>query len=469
MPQVASQTRQNLLDRLEDLQVISASEQARVRKLAAREGMTVVRAILKLGLVEERKILRIAAQALGLDFVEAVDSNLVDEKRLGTLTQDYCKARFAFPARSLEGESSLVLSDPTDHELIAELSFFLDAEPEIAVATQRDIHAALVKINSGEKADGTVDVEQTFTQDEEFLRQESMDGPAIRFVAGLLQEAVHRKASDIHVESTASGLHFRYRVAGLLEPETAEQNLSPSSVLARIKVLAGLNVSERRLPQDGRITNTVAGRKIDFRVSTIPTSFGESIVLRVLDPNALALGWDKLGFEPKMTKQIIQTIERPSGLFLVTGPTGSGKTTTLYTALSHLADEKVKIVTVEDPVEYVLPGVQQVQVNEHIGMTFSKALRSFLRQDPNIIMVGEIRDEETAEIACRAALVGRLVLSTLHTRSPQGAYARLQDLGIPKYLVDDVLIGVLGQELRIGETGKREMVATTFFPGEGTG
>ena len=298
------------------------------------------------------------------------------------------------------------------------------------------------------------------------MRQGEADGPVIRFVSEVFDEAVSSGASDIHFEAQEGGLRIRLRKQGILKIHPIDRSLNTTSVLARVKVMASMNVSERRLPQDGRITSNIAGRKVDFRISSVPTSFGESIVARVLDPKALRLGWEKLGFNSETAKKITDIIEQPSGLFLVTGPTGSGKTTTLYTALAHLNQEGRKIITVEDPIEYNLPGLEQVQVHDEIGMTFARALRSFLRQDPNIIMIGEIRDEETAEIACRAALVGRMVLSTLHTNSPEGAETRLMDLGVPQYIVKDVLRGVLGQRLEVISEDERKLFAS-FAHAEG--
>jgi general secretion pathway protein E len=279
------------------------------------------------------------------------------------------------------------------------------------------------------------------------LRRAETDGPVIRFVQEKLTDAVLQGASDVHVECTEDGYAVRFRLNGVLVPQRVDGALDALAVIARLKVMAGVNVAERRLPQDGRLETTIAGRKIDFRFSSLPTHFGESIVARVLDPKALRLGWDRLGFEAEVIARIKAILDRPSGLFLVTGPTGSGKTTTLYTAVGHLNQPKRKIVTVEDPVEYNLRGVQQVQVHEEIGLTFARVLRGVLRHDPNVILIGEIRDAETAEIAVRAAQVGRLVLSTLHTNSAAGALNRLVDLGVPEFLVRDVLRGVLGQEL----------------------
>lgn len=232
-------------------------------------------------------------------------------------------------------------------------------------------------------------------------------------------------------------------------PQRVDPLISPATIMARLKVMADVNVAERRLPQDGRMEAMIAGRKIDFRFSSLPTQWGESIVCRVLDPKALRLGWDRLGFPAEIISKVQTILNRPSGLFLVSGPTGSGKTTTLYTAISYLNSTGRKIITVEDPVEYNLPGVQQVQVHEEIGLTFPRVLRGILRHDSNVILIGEIRDEETAEIAVRAAQVGRLVMSNLHTNSIAGAVTRLVDLRVPEFLVRDVLQGVLGQELLV--------------------
>ncbi|WP_420393375.1 GspE/PulE family protein [Acuticoccus sp.] len=247
------------------------------------------------------------------------------------------------------------------------------------------------------------------------------DGPVIKFVADRLNDAIAHGASDVHVSSDASGLSIRFRMNGVLLAQDRANAVSADAVIARLKVLSGMNVAERRRPQDGRMTVVVGGRVIDFRMSSVPTQHGESIVCRVLDPKAVRLGWDALGFDIDTQAAVRAIIEQPNGLFLATGPTGSGKTTTLTTALVHLNNGRRKIVTVEDPVEYQIAGIDQIQVQEEIGLTFASVLRSILRQDPNVIMVGEIRDGETAQIACRAALVGRLVLSTLHTSSPSTA------------------------------------------------
>ncbi|WP_052272502.1 GspE/PulE family protein [Leisingera sp. ANG-M7] len=441
-----------LANRLKVKNILSEMEVERGRSMAENGGISLDRALLRLGLLEERLLLPELAGALNLPFSLSEDGFELDEAILEELTPEYCNGNVLAPVYDGRGVSRILLSDPANAGLRSELAFHLENRPEFAVAPTRVIRLLL---SSAEVADKTeIETPDEVRQaDRERVRQEEADGPVIRFVSEVFNEAVALGASDIHFESQEDGLRIRFRIHGLLRAQSVNRSLNPGSILARVKVMAAMNVSERRLPQDGRITANMAGRKVDFRVSSVPTSFGESIVCRVLDPKALRMGWDQLGFSAEITSHIIRVIEQPSGLFLVTGPTGSGKTTTLYTALSHLNTDDRKILTVEDPVEYNLSGIEQVQVHEEIGMTFAKALRSFLRQDPNVIMIGEIRDQETAEIACRAALVGRMVLSTLHTNSPQGAVTRLVDLGVPEYIVRDVLRGVLGQRLEVSSSG----------------
>jgi general secretion pathway protein E len=340
------------------------------------------------------------------------------------------------------------MSDPADAQLAAELRFFLEGSFSFIGASASTIRQILS--NAAPDAQRTEAVAIAVrSNDEDRLRRAQTEGPVIRYVQDLLSDAVSMGASDIHIESKESGLTVRYRVNGILHERPFDPLIMAESVIARLKVMAGVNVAERRLPQDGRIDSVINGRNIDFRFSSLPTQWGESIVCRILDPKALRLGWDKLGLPAQTAKQFQDLLQLPSGLILVTGPTGSGKTTTLYTAISALNSPKRKIITVEDPVEYSLTGIQQIQIHEEIGLTFPRVLRSILRHDPNIILVGEIRDIETAEIAIRAAQVGRLVLSTLHTNSARGAMNRLTDLGVPSYLIKDVLRGVLAQELSI--------------------
>lgn len=436
----------SLSDMLLHAGAATADGLARAQALAARDGGRIDRILLKLGLVEEDALLAVICashEIRRLIFAQAE----ADAMTIRALSPDYLLTRMVVPVKGQGQGIVLAMADPLDLSTTREIGFIVDQPVTIIAATSAEVRALLTRAARRETNDET-GIAQT-DRDSEDLRRAGVDGPVIRFVQDFLSDAVLSQASDIHIEESEGELRLRYRLQGVLVPQPVPPQLKPASVVARLKVMAGLNVSERRLPQDGRLQAIIAGRRVDFRFSSLPTHAGESIVARVLDPKSLRLGWGQLGFEPDTVNWIKQILERPSGLFLVTGPTGSGKTTTLYTALAHLNTPSRKIVTVEDPVEYHLLGMQQIQVQEEVGLSFATVLRSVLRHDPNVIMVGEIRDSETAEIAVRAAQVGRLVLSTLHTNSAAGAVNRLIDLGVPDFLLRDVLHGVLGQELRM--------------------
>lgn len=438
----------SLNQRIHDLLLKAATAEAidleRALRLATHENARLERVLARLGIVDERALLPVLAAALDLEFVADPTDAPLDEALVAELSRTFLSVRLVAPVRTRDGSVIFLSADPGDPDLARELTFHLGRAVTIAAATTSTIRTLLTPPDPAAVAEVQA---VRFVRDQEVLRATEADGPVIRYVQERLAEAVQEGASDAHFESTEDGLNIRYRLNGTLVPQRADPRISPASIIARLKVMADLNVAERRLPQDGRFTAMIAGRTVDFRFSSLPTHWGESIVCRVLDPRALRLGWDQLGFPSEMVGRVREIVERPSGLFLVTGPTGSGKTTTLYTVLAHLNTAGRKIVTVEDPVEYNLPGVQQVQVNEAIGLSFARVLRGILRHDPNVILVGEIRDQETAEIACRAAQVGRIVLSTLHTNSAAGAITRLTDLGVPEFIVRDVLHGVLSQQL----------------------
>lgn len=281
----------------------------------------------------------------------------------------------------------------------------------------------------------------------EDLLEQADDAPIIRLINAILTEAVHESASDIHVETFEKRLVIRFRVDGVLREVLQPKRALASLLISRIKVMAKLDIAEKRLPQDGRIALKVAGREVDIRVSTLPSSYGERVVMRLLDKQAGRLNLTHLGMRPKDLEQLRSMIARPHGIILVTGPTGSGKSTTLYAALEHLNSAERNIMTVEDPIEYTLPGIGQTQVNTKVNMTFARGLRAILRQDPDVVMIGEIRDVETVEIAVQASLTGHLVLSTLHTNSAVGAVTRLQDMGVEPFLLSSSLVGVLAQRL----------------------
>src|SRR5690554_6075630 len=283
--------------------------------------------------------------------------------------------------------------------------------------------------------------------DVEHLRDLASEAPVIRLVNLVIQRAVEQRASDIHIEPFENRLKVRYRIDGVLHEVESPPAASTAAVISRVKIMAKLNIAERRLPQDGRIMVRVQGKELDLRVSTVPTAHGESVVMRLLDREAVVLDFQRLGFTDEFLPRFRWVLEQPQGILLVTGPTGSGKTTTLYTALSQLNTPDVKIITVEDPVEYQIEGINQIQARPQIGLDFAGALRSIVRQDPDIIMIGEMRDLETARIAIQSALTGHLVLSTLHTNNAAGGITRMLDMGVEDYLLTSTVNGILAQRL----------------------
>ncbi len=342
------------------------------------------------------------------------------------------------------GQWKLAFADPRNDDLIRTVEYYLGAGIDLCVASRRTISDALGRLSPDtdiQRGDYSVE------EDIERLVASANDGPVVALVQDLIARAVDTGASDIHIEALDTHAQIRYRTDGQLRRDRTISASERRAVVSRLKLMADLNISELRHPQDGRIRLAVRGRNIDLRLSTLPTQYGESAVLRVLDQSRLNLTWGALGFPPDKITALERLIRAPHGIILVTGPTGSGKTTTLYTALSQLDAEALKIITIEDPVEYSLPGINQVQVEPQIDMSFASALRAVLRQDPDVVLVGEIRDQETAEHAVRAALMGRLVFSTVHTNSAIGAITRLRDLGVPSFLLGSTLRAILSQRL----------------------
>jgi general secretion pathway protein E len=343
-------------------------------------------------------------------------------------------------------------SDPLDDFIPAAIAAATGQRVVIEVAVPIELEAAFDRLyprrkDEGDKGEESAAAGEAHEEDAERLKDLASEAPVIRLVNQLIARAVETQASDIHIEPFEDGLRVRYRYDGVLqEAESPPARLIPA-ITSRIKIMAKLDIAERRLPQDGRIKLAVRGHEIDFRVSTIPSLHGESVVLRVLDRSAVAFDYARLGLPAAVVERFAAALKLPNGVVLVTGPTGSGKTTTLYTGLLALNSVSRKIVTVEDPIEYQLRGINQIQVRPQIGLNFASLLRSILRQDPDVIMVGEVRDVETAQIAVQAALTGHLVLSTLHTNSAAAAITRLRDMGLEDYLLTAVLRGVLAQRL----------------------
>jgi len=418
----------------------------------ATTGKSFCDSLVDAGLADRPTILQAIADHLQVQFYSTVPSD-PGEALTKLLKAPQAHKYVVLPVSDEAGKLTLVAKDPFNSSVISELSFILQKDIELAVADPAQVEAAVTNVY-GEATSASMEdllgefgeVDTAAVTDEDVTKQASQ-APIIRFVDLVLQEGVKAKASDIHFEPFEHEFRIRLRIDGsLYEMAPPPKNLA-SAVIARVKVLSSLNIAERRVPQDGRIKTTISGRQIDLRVSTLPTQFGESVVLRILDKTVVNLSLEALSMQDDIKEGIRAMVGRPNGIFIVTGPTGSGKTTTLYSALREVNTEDVKILTAEDPVEYEVEGIMQVPINHQVGLTFAAALRSFLRQDPDTIMVGEIRDLETAQIAVQASLTGHVVLSTLHTNDAPGAVTRLIDMGLEPFLISASLEGVLAQRL----------------------
>ncbi|MBX6363077.1 MAG: type IV-A pilus assembly ATPase PilB [Gemmatimonadetes bacterium] len=428
-------------------------------------------ALVKLGYVDEDQLTRALARQ---HRVPAVDLNrvVIDPKIIKLVPAELAQKRLVLPLRRVGRVLTVAMANPTDPGAIDDLKFITRHEIEPVIAGEYTLRKFLDKYY--EAADTGLsdildeiasddDVELLEEKDEEVslaaLQAQVDEAPIVKLVHGILTDAVLRGASDIHIEPYEKELRVRYRIDGALQEITRPPLKMKAALTSRVKIMAQLNIAERRLPQDGRIKMKIKNRVVDFRVSTLPVIFGEKIVLRILDRGNLSLDLEKFGMEPKAQQDFMNAIMSPYGMVLVTGPTGSGKTTTLYSALSKVNTKEVNIMTAEDPVEYNIHGINQVQVRNEIGMTFAAALKAFLRQDPNIIMVGEIRDIETGSIAIKAALTGHLVLSTLHTNDAPSTITRLLDMGLEPFNVAAALNCVAAQRLvrRICENCREEV------------
>jgi general secretion pathway protein E len=420
----------------------------RARLVARDSGQRLDTVMLRLGLVGERQLAEAAAAVIGSVVVTAERYPAALPDCAALLTPRFLRASRALPIRETETEVTVALADPLDSFTSAAIAAAIGRAVRIEVAVPVELEAALNRLlPEADAAGATAEDAAPLEDDAERLKDMASEAPVIRLVNQIISKAVETGASDIHVEPFEDALRIRYRYDGVLqEAENPPQRLA-AAIVSRIKIMARLDIAERRLPQDGRIRLAVRGQDVDFRVSTVASMHGETVVLRVLDRNAVAFDWDRLGLAPNVVLRLEKALTLPNGIVLVTGPTGSGKTTTLYTGLLALNAVTRKVVTIEDPVEYQLRGVNQIQVRPQIGLTFANLLRTILRQDPDVIMVGEIRDLETAQIAVQAALTGHLVLSTLHTNSAAATITRLRDMGLEDYLITAVLRGVLAQRL----------------------
>ena len=406
--------------------------------------------LIKLGLVSEADVARALSTILELPLLTGEDYPSEPVSVPG-LSMDFMLGNLVVPVALSEQVARFAAVVPQDEFLVKALQLALDRPVELALGLESEILAALAAYSLSEEPEPDEDPSlDLYSDDQEFiehLKDLASEAPIIQLVNQIIHRAVDEGASDIHIEPFDDGLHLRYRVDGVIQEGDSPPASFAPAIASRIKLLANLNIAEQRLPQDGRIMTRVKGRELDLRVSTIPTVHGESIVMRVLDRESIRLSLADMGFHDDTLATFQELLGRPHGVLLLTGPTGSGKTTTLYAALSSMDAQSLKIITVEDPVEYQLRGINQIQVKPQIDLDFARALRSILRQDPDIIMIGEMRDGETAQIGVQSALTGHLVLSTLHTNTAAAAITRLEDMGIERYLITSAVNGVLAQRL----------------------
>jgi len=424
----------------------------RAQTYREQHGGDLVTLLVRLGLVSERDVAEAEAGLMEVPLVRTAD--LPDEApEVPDVSVRFLKQNLILPIAESNGDLTVVMANPRDEFARKALSMASGKNVVTRVGIASEIENGIEKLlGGGRSAMGQI-VESLGGEDEgdledvEHLRDLASEAPVIRLVNLILQRAVESRASDIHIEPFENRLKVRYRIDGVLQEVEAPPAKSTAAVISRVKIMAKMNIAERRLPQDGRIMHRVQGKELDLRVSTVPTSHGESVVMRILDRESVVLDFDSLGFDDDIRALFVHQLEMPHGIILVTGPTGSGKTTTLYTALSALNTPERKIITVEDPVEYQLEGINQIQAKSSIGLDFAHALRAIVRQDPDVIMIGEMRDLETAKIAIQSALTGHLVLSTIHTNDASGGVTRMLDMGVEDYLLTSTVNAILAQRL----------------------
>jgi type IV pilus assembly protein PilB len=447
---------QQVLELFVDQNVLQKTQADDVLTEAQQNGKTILQAMVDSGFMDESGFYHTIAEGIGAQFIDLNDHEILPAV-VKLVPAGLARLHRALPVDLVDNTLQVALADPLESRTAEDLRFALGRDIEVVVAPVEQIEDR-IRIFYGSDTSSMEEVLKQLGEVGELMQLREGDGtsgaeaeahatPIIRFVDLILYQAIQDRASDIHFEPFENEFKIRYRVDGALyEMAPPPRHLAPP-VISRVKVMASMNIAERRLPQDGRIQKNIGGRNVDLRVSTLPTQFGESVVLRVLDRSTVNLDLEMLGMPKDVYDYIHEVIERPNGIFIVTGPTGSGKTTTLYSCLRKINTLDSKLLTAEEPVEYDLEGIMQVPVNENIGLTFARVLRAFLRQDPDRIMVGETRDLETAQIAIQASLTGHLVFTTLHTNDAPGAITRLIDMGVEPFLISSTLEAVLGQRL----------------------
>ena len=443
-------------ERLLDKGILTTEQLEQGLAAQQRSGALLGEALVSLGVLKPKDLGPVLAEALGVEYVNPRECE-IEQEIVDLVPESFIRERRVLPLRIEEGRLLVATADPLNLVVLDDLKLIAGMPVVPLLSLERDLLAAInIHFDSrrhAEQAIKEIDAEQAANGDAsrepsaEELSVLAADAPVVRLVNAVINGAVNQGASDIHLEPQRDDMRVRYRVDGLLYDQMTIPRNQQAAVISRVKIMARMNIAERRLPQDGRIALTVHGREYDLRVSSMPTIFGEKVVMRLLEKTSMRLPFQELGFLPEQQQLFEWLLARPYGMILVTGPTGSGKSTTLYAALAAINESTRNIITIEDPVEYQLPGVTQTEVNPKVGMTFARGLRTMVRQDPDVIMVGEVRDLETAEIAVQAALTGHLVFSTLHTNDAPGALVRLGNMGVEPFLISASVIGVLAQRL----------------------
>ena len=402
--------------------------------------------LIKENILTEQQLIEVLEFQLGIPHIH-LNQYSISPDLLQLVPAELAKRANIIPIRREKNKLFIAMADPMDYFAIEEVRMATGCQIETSIAAKDDLYRTLTKYYDLQESMEAALLDIGATSEEAQVEIEREDSPIVRLVNQIIANGVAQRASDIHFDPQETDLRVRYRVDGVLRTERSLPKHMQSIVLARIKIMGNLNITENRIPQDGRIKTNVNFKPVDIRLSTLPTVYGEKVVMRILDLSNVANTIDQLGFTERNEAFFRKMIAHPNGIMLITGPTGSGKSSTLYAALSNLNEEGVNIITVEDPVEYQLDGINQIQVKEEVGLTFATGLRSILRQDPDIVMIGEIRDLETAQIAVRASLTGHLVLSTLHTNSAVESISRLQDMGVEPFLLSSSLVGIMAQRL----------------------
>ncbi len=438
--------------------IISPDQLAEAEEMADESGMEVPDALSRLGYATGEDVTRAMAEEHHCDYV-SLSEVVIPPAVVELVPESVARENAVLPLTDSDGTLTVIISNPNDIETIDKLRFILNCQIDIALAPRESILEAINRHYGqtvGESADSMLQeftdtaIDFTETEDDMDLGEEEIDessAPIVKLVHLMITEAVQLRASDIHIEPFEDRIRIRYRIDGVMVERDSPPRRLLGALLSRVKILAKLDIAERRRTQDGRIKVTVGEKELDLRVSVIPTNHGQSVVMRILDKDSIKVGLRQLGFADDDYRKFKSLIGRPNGIVLVTGPTGSGKTTSLYAALNELNTPDRKIITAEDPVEYYLPGVNQVEVRHDIGLDFQRVIRAMLRQAPNIILVGEMRDLETAQMGIQASLTGHLVFSTLHTNDSPGAITRLVDMGVPAYLVSSSVVAIMAQRL----------------------